>query len=55
MACPEGSTGVVDGTQGRDGDSGCVVLPGYEGKAVAYIEYPWVSSTIKAVEWYVTA
>ena len=51
--CPEGSTGEVDGTQGRDGDSGCVVSPGYSGKAVALNVWPWVNSTITAVEWYV--
>ena len=51
MQCPEGSTGEVDGTQGRDGDSGCVVSPGYAGKAMALNVWPWVASTIVAVEW----
>ena len=30
VECPEGSSGAVDGTKGRDGDSGCVVAPGYK-------------------------
>ena len=34
-----------------DGDSGCVVEPGYEGKAVALSEAPWLTSTIVAVAW----
>ena len=51
VECPAGSVGQVDGRAGRDGDSGCVVLAGYSGKAVALTKAPWVSSTIEAVPW----
>ena len=51
VECPSGSTGQVQGTNGRDGDSGCVVEPGYSGKAIAVSGQPWVITTITAVEW----
>ena len=51
MECPEGTTGQVVGTNGRDGDSGCEVEPGYTGKAEALDEWPWVVSSIEAVAW----
>ena len=38
----------MDGTNGRDGESGCVVEPGYEGKATKLDAPPWVTSTISA-------
>ena len=51
--CPSGSVGTVAGVTGRDGESGCVVLPGYTGKAVRLNVSPWVESSIEAVTWYV--
>ena len=51
--CPFGSVGSVAGVTGRDGESGCDVLPGYMGKAVRLDVSPWVESSIEAVTWYV--
>ena len=49
VTCPQGSQGSVPGFKGRDGASGCVVDPGYSGKATVLETHPWVNSTISAV------
>ena len=53
VSCPVGSVGTVAGVTGRDGESACVVSAGFSGKATRLNAKPWVSSTIKAVPWYV--
>lgn len=50
VECPIGSVGSVQGTNGRDGDSGCVVVPGYSGKVETVVGQPWFKSTIAAVD-----